>query len=58
MSTSAQATSHQIVTPLEQLYQERSLIPFTAGRNIPLQRQYLYIICRGIVQLILTGQQP
>ncbi|CAN5630247.1 Crp/Fnr family transcriptional regulator [soil metagenome] len=51
MSTSAQATSHQIVTPLEQLYQERSLIPFTAGRNIPLQRQYLYIICRGIVQL-------
>lgn len=51
MSTSAQATSRQLVTLLEQLYQERSLIPFTAGRNIPLQRQYLYIICRGVVQL-------
>ena len=36
---------------LEQLYQERSLVPYAAGKNIPLQRQYLYIICRGVVQL-------
>ncbi len=43
--------SDQFVTLLEQLYQERSLIPYNAGKNIPLQRQYIYIICRGIVQL-------
>ncbi|MGB7085658.1 MAG: Crp/Fnr family transcriptional regulator [Phormidesmis sp.] len=39
------------MTLLEQLYQERSLITYPPGKNIPLQRQYLYIICRGIVQL-------
>lgn len=50
-STPVYASSEQFVTLLEQLYQERSLISYTAGRNIPLQRQYLYIICRGIVQL-------
>lgn len=43
--------SEQFVTLLEQLYQERSLIPYAAGKTIPLQRQYLYIICRGVVQL-------
>ncbi len=39
------------VSLLEQLYQERSLITYTVGQNIPLQRQYIYIICRGVVQL-------
>ncbi|MEL6813260.1 MAG: Crp/Fnr family transcriptional regulator [Cyanobacteria bacterium J06598_3] len=43
--------SEQFVTLLEQLYQERSLIAYTTGKNIPLQRQYIYIICRGVVQL-------
>lgn len=36
---------------LEQLYQERSLVTYTAGLTIPLQSQHLYVICRGIVQL-------
>ena len=43
--------SDQFVTLLEQLYQERSLITYPAGRNIPLQHQDLQILYRGIVQL-------
>ena len=43
--------SDQFVTLLEQLYQERSLITYPAGRNIPLQHQDLQVLYRGIVQL-------
>jgi CRP-like cAMP-binding protein len=39
------------ITLLEQLYQERSLITYNAGCNIPLQHQDLHIIYRGVVQL-------
>jgi CRP-like cAMP-binding protein len=39
------------VTLLEQLYQERSLITYSAGCNIPLQHQDLHIIYRGVAQL-------
>lgn len=41
----------EFISLLEQLYQERSLITYPTGQNIPLQSQYLYIICRGVVQL-------
>ena len=52
LETSTQVyASSEFVTLLEQLYQERSLITYTAGRTVPLQRQHLYVICRGIVQL-------
>lgn len=39
------------ITLLEQLYRERSLITYPAGRNIPLQHQDLQILYRGVVQL-------
>ncbi len=49
----ARATGYreQFISLLEQLYQERSLITYPTGRNIPLQHQDLHIICRGVVQL-------
>lgn len=50
-STPVHASANSFVTLLEQLYQERSLITYTPTQNIPLQRQYLYIVCRGVVQL-------
>ncbi|MFK8183304.1 MAG: Crp/Fnr family transcriptional regulator [Phormidesmis sp.] len=43
--------SDQFVTLLEQLYQARSLITYSAGRNVPLQHQDLQILYRGVVQL-------
>jgi len=43
--------SNPFVTALEELYQERSLITYSAGRNIPLPHQNLQIIYRGVVQL-------
>lgn len=60
MLTSAQSISQvragakhsdQFITLLEQLYKERSLVTYSAGRNIPLQHQDLQILYRGIVQL-------
>ncbi|MEL6159220.1 MAG: Crp/Fnr family transcriptional regulator [Cyanobacteria bacterium J06623_5] len=53
MTTSFQAdtSSNPYIAHLEQLYQERSLVTYSAGLTIPLQSQHLYIICRGIVQL-------
>ena len=50
-STPVYISSNSFVTLLEQLYQERSLVTYPPSQNIPLQRQYLYIVCRGIVQL-------
>jgi CRP-like cAMP-binding protein len=41
----------QYVTLLEQLYQERSLIPYRAGQTIAMQQSSLYVIYRGVVQL-------
>ena len=43
--------SNQFVTLLGELYQERSLITYSAGRNIPLQHEDLQIVYRGVVQL-------
>ena len=44
-------SSNRFVTLLEQLYKERSLITYSAGRNIPLQPQDIQILYRGVVQL-------
>ena len=44
-------TQKNLVALLEQLYNERSLIPHAATRSIPLRRNELYVVCRGIVQL-------
>ncbi len=43
--------STPFVEHLERLYEERSLVTYTAGLTIPLQTQHIYIICRGTVQL-------
>ncbi len=45
------ADSSPFVTLLEEMYQGRSLITCSAGCNIPLQRQNLQIIYRGVVQI-------
>lgn len=50
-STPTIASSNTILGQLEQLYQERTLISYSAGLTIPFQANTLYIICRGIVQL-------
>lgn len=45
------AIRHDFVAALEQLYRERSLIPYTAGQAIPFHAESLLIVCRGVVQL-------
>lgn len=49
--THSPRTSDQYIALLEQLYHERNLTQFTAGQNIPLRHNEIYVICRGIVQL-------
>ncbi|MDX2097089.1 MAG: Crp/Fnr family transcriptional regulator [Leptolyngbyaceae cyanobacterium bins.59] len=36
---------------LEELYQGRSLHPFTSGQTIPMNSDEIWIVCRGVVQL-------
>lgn len=36
---------------LEQLYSERTLMPYSAGKPVPLRRDEVLIVCRGVVQL-------
>ncbi len=48
MSTPAQVCERQL---LEELYQERTLSPYTAGQHIPLYKDEWVIVCRGVVQL-------
>ena len=49
--------SHQtFIQLLEQLYRERALVPYPAGRPIPLGSDEVLIICRGIVQLFTIQQ--
>lgn len=48
---SQRAAAKSYVALLEQLYHERNLTPFVAGRSIPLRRNELYVVCRGVVQL-------
>ncbi|WP_242517666.1 Crp/Fnr family transcriptional regulator [Leptolyngbya iicbica] len=39
------------VAVLEQLYRERTLTPYAAGRTMPLKMSEVLIVCRGVVQL-------
>ncbi|MBE9158457.1 Crp/Fnr family transcriptional regulator [Nodosilinea sp. LEGE 06152] len=49
--------SHQtFIQLLEQLYRERALVPYPAGRPMPLRVDEILIICRGIVQLFTIQQ--
>ncbi|PSN15421.1 transcriptional regulator [filamentous cyanobacterium CCT1] len=49
--------SHQtFIQLLEQLYRERALVPYAAGRPMPLRVDEILIICRGIVQLFTIQQ--
>jgi len=41
---------------LEQLYRERTLTPYVAGRTIPLRLNEVLIVCRGVVQLYTIQQ--
>ncbi|PSN18813.1 transcriptional regulator [filamentous cyanobacterium CCP5] len=47
---------HGFIDLLEQLYQERALNPFPAGRAIPLRADEVLVICRGLVQLFTIQQ--
>ena len=51
ISTQTYTPSHQYIAQLEQLYQERSLIPCAAGQPVHLHPNRLYVVCRGMVQL-------
>lgn len=49
--------SHQtFIQLLEQLYRERALVPYGAGRPIPLRSEEVLVVCRGIVQLFTIQQ--
>ena len=49
--------SHQtFIQLLEQLYRERALVPYAAGRPMPLRSDEVLVICRGIVQLFTIQQ--
>lgn len=49
-------TQQTFVELLEQLYRERALVPFSAGRAIPLRMNEVLVVCRGIVQLFTIQQ--
>jgi CRP-like cAMP-binding protein len=49
--------NHQtFIQLLEQLYRERALVFYGAGRSIPLRGDEVLIICRGVVQLFTIQQ--
>ncbi|MEM9006853.1 MAG: Crp/Fnr family transcriptional regulator [Cyanobacteria bacterium P01_F01_bin.86] len=56
LNTSLKSSHNDFVEVLEQLYRERTLIPHSAGRTIPLRLNEVLIICRGIVQLFTIQQ--
>lgn len=49
-------TYQAFISLLEQLYQDRALTPFQAGRSIPLRADEVLVTCRGIVQLSTVQQ--
>jgi len=63
--TAASATRDPILAPhshqtfiqlLEQLYRGRALVPYAGGTPIPLGRDEVLVICRGIAQLFTIQQ--
>lgn len=55
-STAQRASQGDFVAVLEQLYRERTLTPYAAGRTIPLRLNEVLIVCRGVVQLYTIQQ--
>lgn len=55
-SAATQASPHDFVAVLEQLYRERTLTPHASGRTVPLRLNEVLIICRGVVQLYTIQQ--
>lgn len=47
----SQEHSH-LCQSLEGLYRERTLLPFKVGQTIPLRRQEMWIVYRGLVQVL------
>jgi len=56
LSTSSRFSQNDFVAVLEQLYRERTLTPYLAGRAIPLRLNEVLVICRGLVQLFTIQQ--
>ncbi len=56
LSTVQRTAQGDFVAVLEQLYRERTLTPYGAGRTIPLRTNEVLIVCRGIVQLYTIQQ--
>ncbi len=56
LSTPSQPLQSDFVEVLEQLYRERTITPYGAGRTVPLRANEVLIICRGIVQLFTIQQ--
>lgn len=56
LSTPSQASQADFVEVLEQLYRERTLTPYSAGRTMPLKLNEVLLICRGVVQLSTIQQ--
>lgn len=47
---------NDFVAVLEQLYRERTLTAYPAGRTIPLNAGEVLLVCRGVVQLFTIQQ--
>ena len=52
MLTTQTQDRQEYVQVLEQLYRERALTPYQAGRSIPLRADQLLVVCRGALQLL------
>lgn len=56
MGAPLQPPRNDFIAVLEQLYRERTLTPYAAGRTIPLRAGELLVVCRGVVQLFTIQQ--
>jgi CRP-like cAMP-binding protein len=56
MATATARGHYTFVQLLEQLYRERALIPYATGRTVPLKRDEVLVVCRGVVQLFTIQQ--
>jgi CRP-like cAMP-binding protein len=56
IATTATRSHHTFVELLEQLYRERALVPYSTGRSVPLKRDEVLVVCRGVVQLFTIQQ--
>ena len=56
MLTTQTQDRQEYVQVLEQLYRERALTPYQAGRSIPLRADQLLVVCRGALQLLTPNR--